>query len=159
MSQFLDLGAVDIDRLAEALQDRESYEYWRTLDPRTGEIGSAMEDMGDEEEDDDEDPERQLLRIYPYPSHVWYRDMVDFAEGLSDERAVRRLLRALDGRGAFRHFKNELYEEYPELVSVWQAFRTTRAHRRAVEWLLDEGLIDEAVSERFADEHRDPPLP
>ena len=97
--------------------------------------------------------------IEPYPSRVWYQDMVDFAEGLSDERAARRLLRALDGRGAFRHFKNELYEEYPELVSVWQAFRRTRAHRRAVEWLLDEDVIDEAVAHRFADEHPDPSVP
>src|ERR1044072_4740941 len=121
MPEHLDLAAVDIDDLAEALQDQESDEYWRTFDPHTGEIGFGMEDLGDEEEDD-EDSERELLRIYPYPSHVWYRDMVDFAEELSDERAARRLLRALDGRGAFRHFRNELYEEYPELVSVWQTF-------------------------------------
>ncbi len=159
MPEHLDLGAVDIDELAQALQDQESYEHWWTFDPQTGEIGFGLEDMGDDEEEDDEDSDRELLRIYPYPTHVWYRDMVDFAEGLSDERAARRLFRALDGRGAFRHFKNELYEEYPELVSVWQAFRTTRAHRRAVEWLLDEGLINEAVAERFADEHPDPPIP
>jgi hypothetical protein len=107
----------------------------------------------------DEELEPGLIVSQPYPSGVWYRDMVDFADGLSDERAARRLLRALDGRAAFRRFRNELYEEYPELVSVWQAFRTARAHQRAVEWLLDEDLVDEAVAERFAAEHRDPPLP
>jgi hypothetical protein len=158
MPEHVDLAAVDIDELAQALQDQESYEHWWTFNPRTGEVGFGSRDLDDDEEDE-EDSEREVLRIDPYPSWVWYGDMVDFAEGLSDERAARRLLRALDGRGAFRHFKNELYEEYPELVSVWHAFRTARAHRRAVEWLLDEDLIDEADADRFADEHPDPPIP
>jgi hypothetical protein len=68
--------------------------------------------------------------------------MADFAERISDEHASRRLARAIRGRGAFRHFKDELYEEYLDLVSVWHTFRDVRARRRAVEWQLDEGLID-----------------
>jgi len=65
--------------------------------------------------------------------------MVEFIEGISDDTAGRRLGRAISGRGAFRRFKDELYEEYPGLVSAWQAFRDGRARRRAVEWLLDPG--------------------
>ena len=157
MSERIDLATVDIDELASALQDQEDYEHWWTFDPRTGEFDYRSRYEDDYDPDEELDPE--ILVIHPYPSHVWYRDMVDFAEELTDERTSRRLLRALDGRGAFRHFKNELYEEYPELVSVWQAFRTTRAHRRAVEWLLDEGLVDESAARQFADEHPDPPVP
>ena len=157
MPERIDLAAVDIDELATALQDQEDYEHWWTFDPRTGEFDYRSRYEDDYDPDEERDPE--ILVIRPYPSHVWYQDMVDFAEEVSDERASRRLLRALDGRGAFRHFKNELYEEYPELVSVWQAFRTTRAHRRAVEWLVDEGLVDESAARQFADEHSDPPVP
>ena len=54
---------------------------------------------------------------------------------------------------------DELYEEYPELVSVWQAFHDARARRRAVEWLRDEELIDDATAERLAAAHLDPPVP
>jgi hypothetical protein len=36
---------------------------------------------------------------------------------------------------------------------------TGSAHWRAVVWLLDEGLTDEAVAERFAGEHPDPLIP
>jgi hypothetical protein len=48
-----------------------------------------------------------LVSIEPLPSYVWYRDMADFAEGITDERAGRRLARAIDGKGAFRRFRNE----------------------------------------------------
>ena len=50
------------------------------------------------------------------PSSVWYQDMADFAEGISDERVGRRLGRVIDGRGAFRRFKAELNDEYPDLL-------------------------------------------
>ena len=155
----VELDTTKLDDLAEALQDQQYGETTWTFDPRTGEVVPSMDELDDEDEHEDEEPDPQLVVIEPYPSSVWYRDMVDFAEELSDERAARRLLRALDGRGAFRHFKNELYDEYPELVGVWQAFRDARARRRAVEWLHDEDLIDDATAERLANAHLDPPVP
>jgi hypothetical protein len=85
--------------------------------------------------------------------------MVDFIEAISDDTAGRRLGRALSGRGAFRRFKDELYEEYPGLVPAWQAFRDARAKRRAVEWLLDQGLIDDDAGARYLREHHDVALP
>jgi hypothetical protein len=49
--------------------------------------------------------------------------MADFADRVSDERAGRRLARAIQGKGAFRRFKAELAEEYPHLLPGWYAFR------------------------------------
>ena len=57
--------------------------------------------------------------------------MADFADGITDERAGRRLARAIQGKGAFRRFKDELHEEYPDLLPAWYEFRDTRARRRA----------------------------
>jgi hypothetical protein len=34
-----------------------------------------------------------------------------------------------------------------------------RARRRAVEWLVDNSLVDGETGERFVAEHRDPDLP
>ncbi|MFG3701693.1 UPF0158 family protein [Micromonospora sp. NPDC047620] len=99
------------------------------------------------------------VSIDPLPSYVWYQDMADFAERISDAAAGRRLARAIQGRGAFRRFKNELYEEYPHLLPAWHAFRDVRARRRAVEWLVDNSLVDEEAGARFVAEHRDPDLP
>lgn len=76
-----------------------------------------------------------------------------FAEQISDERTQRRLTRAIQGKGAFRRFKNELHEEYPQLLPAWYAFRDARAQRRAVEWLADNSLVDDAAAMRFLNEH------
>jgi hypothetical protein len=151
----VDLDTAKLDALADALQDQQHDDVTWMFDPRTGEVVPWMPDLNNE----DEEPDPQLVVIEAYPSSVWYRDMVDFAEEVSDERAARRLLRALDGRGAFRRFKNELYDEYPELVSVWQAFHDVRARRRAVRWLLDEDLIDDVTADRLVSAHLDPPVP
>ena len=53
-----------------------------------------------------------------------------------------RLARTLHGQGAFRRFKNQVYN-HPDLISPWQALRDARARRRAVECLLDQELINQ----------------
>jgi Uncharacterised protein family (UPF0158) len=85
--------------------------------------------------------------------------MAAFAQGITDERAGRRLARAIQGTGAFRRFKDELHEEYPGLLPAWYAFRDTRARRRAVQWLADNSLIDGGSADRFMSGHPDPALP
>jgi hypothetical protein len=37
----------------------------------------------------------------------------------------------IQGKGAFRRFRSELHEEYPELLPAWYGWRETRAARRA----------------------------
>lgn len=100
-----------------------------------------------------------LVAIHSLPSYVWYEDMADFTELVSDDQAARRLARAINGRGAFRRFKDELHEEYPHLLPAWYAFRDARAARRAVDWLLDASLISHDAADRFRAEHSDPPVP
>lgn len=100
-----------------------------------------------------------LIVFDPLPSCVWYQDMVDFADGVSDRAAGLRLSSALQGRGAFRRFKNQLYQRHPELISAWHAFRDSGARVRAVEWLVDEGLVEEAAAHRFKDDQAETTLP
>jgi Uncharacterised protein family (UPF0158) len=85
--------------------------------------------------------------------------MAAFADQISDERAGRRLTRAIQGKGAFRRFKAELHEKYPHLLAAWYAFRDARANRRAVEWLADNSLVDDDAATRFLDEHPEPDVP
>ena len=156
---MLDLGKLDVDEIATALSDQTDYEHRWLIDPRTGEIAFWTSDTGIDGENPVELDELDLVPIDPLPSAVWYADMADFAERISDDAAGRRLARAIRGKGAFRRFKDELFEEYPELVPVWQVFRDARAQRRAVEWLLDQGLIEDAVARKFLVDHPDPGLP
>ena len=105
---------------------------------------------------DDLDP--NLIAIDPIPSYVWYQDMVDFADQISDRATGKRLSRALEGRGSFGRFKHQIYQ-HPELIAPWQTMRDTRARLRAVGWLLDQQLIDPEAAEQYFESHRDPQLP
>jgi Uncharacterised protein family (UPF0158) len=156
---MLDLDAVDVEEIATALADQTDYEHRWLIDPRTGEVAFWTSDTGIDGENPVELDELDLVRIDPLPSHVWYRDMVDFADGISDQATGERLRRCLEGKGAFGHFKNELYQGHPELISCWHALRDARAQIRAVQWLADEGLIEQGVAQEFVQGHPEPPLP
>jgi Uncharacterised protein family (UPF0158) len=156
---MFDLAGIDVAEIAAALDDQTDYEHRWLLDPKTGQVAFWTSDTGIDGENPVEIEDLDLIPIDPIPSYVWYQDMVDFAEGISDGTAARRLARALQGRGPFRRFKNQLYEHHPELISAWHALRDVRARRRAAEWLLDHGLIDDDATENFAADHPDPDLP
>ena len=157
----LDLTVLDLDEIATALADQTDYEHHWLINSETGEIVFWTRDLGIDGQHpvDLDDLEPHLVVISPLPSYVWYQDMADFAEQISDERAGRRLARAVQGRGAFRRFKDELNEEYPELLPAWYAFRDVRAKRRAVEWLLDNSLIDQNTADGYLADHPDLQLP
>lgn len=149
---MLDLDKVDLGELAEALEDY-SYEHSWWLDPGTGEVVLRSDTS---EAQGEADPEtRDLRAIDPLPSREGYEDMEDFIGHVRDPRARELLARAIQGRGAFRRFKDTLFD-FPELREAWFGFHDRRVERRAVEWLRDEGLIDDAIAERAIAERADP---
>ena len=146
---MFDLADLALDLVADALQDN-SYEHTWFIDPMTGAIVFLPEDGVETDLD-----ETDLVSIDALPSRVWYRDMADFADEISDDRAGRRLARAIQGRGAFRRFKNQLHDEDPSLLTLWYEFSNRRALRRAVAWLADRSLVDRDAAEGFLAEHRE----
>ncbi len=144
---MLELSGIDVEQIATALADQTDYEHRWLLDPRTGEVVFWTSDTGIDGQNPVELDELDLIPIDPIPTPVWYQDMADFADGVSDAAARRRLAGALQGRGPFRRFKSELHEHLPELISPWHALRDVRAQRRAVDWFLDQGLIDQNAAE------------
>ena len=155
----LELSGVDVEEIATALADQTDYEHRWLIDPRTGQVALWTSDTGIDGENPVEIDELDLMVIDPLPAHVWFQDMADFADGISDGATGRRLAESLQGRGAFRRFKNHVYEHHPDLISAWHALRDVRAQRRAVEWLRDQGLIDDSAAQQFATDHPDPALP
>lgn len=155
----LDLDKLDVDEIATALSDQNDFEHAWLIDPRTGDLSFWTSDTGIDGSNPVDLDDLDLVPIEPLPSAVWYTDMADFAEGITDDAAGRRLGRAIRGKGAFRRFKDELFEEYPALVPVWQAFSDVRAKRRAVEWLLEQDLVRDSAAEQFLIAHPDPALP
>jgi hypothetical protein len=156
---MLDLSKLDLAEIATALADQTDYEHRWLINPRTGEIVFWTADGGIDGRTPVDLDDLDLIPIGPLPSYVWFQDMADFAERISDESAGRRLARAIQGKGAFRRFKNELHEDYPDLLPAWHAFRDVRAARRTVDWLVDNSLVDDDTGERFVIDHPDPELP
>ena len=156
---MLDLDNIDVEDIATAMADQTDYDHRWLFDPRAGEVVLWTSDTGIDGENPVELDELDLILIEPLPSYIWYRDMVDFADGISDRAGGGRLSESLQGKGAFRGFKNELYGHHPELISVWQALADTRARVRAVHWLADEGLVDEEAAHRFTSDNPEPALP
>jgi hypothetical protein len=127
---------VDIGARGEALEDHSDFLHW-FVDPGTGEVLLWTADSDEPNPDD-----RGAYYVQPIPSDEAYSDLQDFTGRVSDRRAADLLARAIEGRGAFRRFKDTLFE-FPQLREAWFAFHDTRMRRRAVEWLADAGLIDE----------------
>jgi hypothetical protein len=151
----LDLKKVDLDDLAQALEDH-SYDHSWWLVPETGEVVLWSDYF---EEQGEPDPETRGLRaIDPIPSHEGYEEMQDFIQGVRSPHARDLLERAIAGRGAFRRFKDALLD-FPELREAWFRFHDARVERRAIWWLVDEGLVDQAAAERAIAERPDPELP
>jgi hypothetical protein len=150
----LDLNELDLGDLAEALEDH-SYEHSWWLDTETGEVvlwNDYFEEQGE--------PRPDTLgwrAIDPIPSHEGYQDMEDFIQRVRNPQARDLLERAIAGRGAFRRFKDTLLD-FPEVRQAWFRFHDTRVERRAISWLADEKVIDQAAAERAIAERLDPEL-
>jgi hypothetical protein len=71
--------------------------------------------------------------------------MERFTAGIQDPDITDRLERALDGRGAFRRFRNQL-TQWPELQTRWYAYSADRQRGRARAWLAAEGYAPTAVA-------------
>ena len=138
---------INLDELCEAMEN-SSYENEYYLDLKTGEILFLSEYMGDEETEKlrerlDDDPDR----YEPIPkaeSHVGYEDMRDFIATVENEHLAELLEVAINGKGAFRRFKDVLLS-YPEEREQWFQFKDDRIQQRALEWLdyNDVTLLEE----------------
>ena len=144
----LDIDDVDLESLVLARNDAHPDGDW-WFDPGSGEslyLGV----------DDDQDVPRLragghvLIPREPQPRE----DIDDFLS--SDELAaagedvVVRLLEAYRGRGGLRRFRDVVPRT--AAAEAWGRFMLAREGVRAIDWLVDRGLVDEASARRRRDE-------
>ena len=72
-------------------------------------------------------------------SREGYRDMERFISTVESERLQNRLWRAIEGRGAFRRFKDVL-EAYPAERQRWFEFKDRCLEERVTDWLASVGI-------------------
>jgi len=138
---------IDLDELCSAMED-SSYEHEYYLNLETGEILFLSEYTDDEEsgklKDKIEEESDRYERIPKAESHEGYEEMQDFIATVKDERLAALLEVAINGKGAFRRFKDVLLN-YPEERERWFQFKGAKVQERALEWLddIDVSLIEE----------------
>ena len=138
---------IDLDELYDAMEN-SSYEVEYYLDLETGEILFVSEDMDDVETVKMKNQiEEELGRYELIPkaeSYEGYRDMQAFITTVEDDHLSELLEVAINGKGAFRRFKDVLLN-YPEERERWFKFKDDRMEERALEWLddIDVTLVEE----------------
>lgn len=129
------------------------------LDLRTGEVRHCRlsrfaDDVEDfelsEDEADTGEPEGYLMRIEPLESSVEYGWMAEFAASVTESHLRDRLEVALDGRGAFRRFKDVL-AQYPAKRERWFRFRDERVRGAMHKWLEEHGIEPTSPLSKQAD--------
>ena len=136
---------VDWDDLEMALTTNAS-EFTCYLDVRNGEVQMVTaghlgldEDRPAEEEIDAALAAGYLIHVEPLGSSVEYGWMAEFAGTVGDARLRDLLEVALNGRGAFRRFKDVLHD-HPAERERWFAFRDGQVRAAAQEWLAENGI-------------------
>jgi hypothetical protein len=155
---------VDIDEIAFTMETSDEFESITLFDTETGEIVSipnelmsAVESNDEEEMQDLPDWEKDLIEIAENicndeggryvdiprkPSYEAYNLMVEFASSVTNKNLKEKLDIALDGKGAFRRFKNVI-SDYPDEEKKWFAFKDKKMREDVIEWLHDLGIEPE----------------
>jgi hypothetical protein len=82
---------------------------------------------------------RNFLRIEPASSREQYRWMEKFVGSVTDEPLRERLVISIDGKGAFRRFKDVLVG-YPAERERWFSYRAELLHWHIHNWLEEHGV-------------------
>ena len=129
---------VDLEELAD-VHEGDPAHGGGTLNVVTGSVwpSELLYNMGEDEREELVGQEDDLIGVESIGSRPGYLDMEMFIELLDDERLVNRLYRAIEGRGAFRRFRDVLFEH--DLLPDWLAFANERKQGRARAWLAAEG--------------------
>jgi len=130
---------VDLEELAMLLEG-DDFGGGGRIDRRTGEIWNeaAIEYAEEEGEELDLDDDDRWLWVHCEGSSDGYRDMQAFIATLSDPSQADRLEIAIQGKGAFRRFKDVL-ARWPDELERWFAYSEDRQRGRARAWLTDAG--------------------
>ena len=153
----LELKDIDLDELCLALEDHSGFSSWYIdASGKTHLYSDGMLD-GKDVGRDFEAPDG-YRRVEPIDSRDSYDDLAAFTASVRDPRMRERLERAIEGRGAFRRFKDALVD-LPDLRAAWFKFHDVRLERRAIEWLRDKSLISDEEAERGIGARPEPQLP
>jgi Uncharacterised protein family (UPF0158) len=85
------------------------------------------------------DDSGRFIRIPERQSHIAYQSMHDFIGTVGDPLLKEELTSALNGKGAFRKFKDILVE-FPRERKLWHGYNAKAMKKDSIEWLKSLGI-------------------
>jgi hypothetical protein len=135
---------VDVPELVQIMSSGGDFRSEGRLNLDTGEI-NEFQPFGDrfgayDEEEEDEDPADSWTNVawIESGSRDGWNDMSDFAQLQHDRNIADRLARAIEGRGAFRRFRDAV--DQLDLTEAWYEFSGDRQLGRARQFLAEYGV-------------------
>jgi hypothetical protein len=132
---------IDLDMLETAMEDSD-LANWYFLNLVTGEVIFFSDYLGQSDEDErlleEIDGSNDYVAVERIPSHEAYQWMVDFVDELvapADANAAEKLSIALNGKGAFRRFKDTLHHADEYWLQAWYQWRDKRVKAAVEEWV------------------------
>ncbi|SRR5258706_10188786 len=133
--------SIDLDRLETAMEDSDLVNRY-FLNLVSGEVVFFSDYLGLSQEDErlleEIDGSSDYVAIERIPSQVAYQWMVDFVDEMvapADEHAAEPLSIALNGKGAFRLFKDALHLLNEQWLQAWYQWRDKRLEAAVDVWL------------------------
>jgi hypothetical protein len=132
---------INMDMLETAMEDSDlANKYFLNL--VTGEVVFFSNYLGLSDEDEhlleEIDGSDDYVSVERIPTHEVYQWMVDFVDelvALADEHAAEKLSLALNGKGAFRRFKDTLYHVDYQWLQAWYQWKDKRLKAAVDEWV------------------------
>lgn len=132
MRYYLDLETGDVvmvtDEIAGYLEDPPDWELSDWMKQAIEEARQVEAGYG-----------TRYVQIPQADTHEDYRDMERFISTVRDSDLRDRLWQAIEGRGAFRYFKDVL-AEHPSEREHWFAFKDRCIYERVSDWLESEDI-------------------
>lgn len=128
---------VDVEDITMAMENG-SWEHYYFLDTETGKVELITEDMANHEELLEKMESDRYVAINNIPSYTKYEWMEDFVKTKiekEDKNLAEKFWIALDGKGAFRRFKNVLHIAGDKWVKAWYKWKEDRLLHELDEWL------------------------
>src|SRR5437870_1287849 len=133
--------SVDLDMLETAMEDSDlAHRYFLNL--VTGEVVFFSDYLGLSDEDErlleEIDGSNDYVAIERIPSHEAYQWMVDFVDEMvapADEDAAEKLSMVLNGKGAFRRFKDTLHLVEDQWLQAWFQWKNEQLEAALDEWV------------------------
>jgi hypothetical protein len=119
------------DRMLSGLEDGEAEDTDDFADWQKEEYETAREIVADDRS-----------RFIPPPDKFEfheYRVMEEFVRSVEDEEAANQLWRAIDGRGAFRYFKDTLHRL--GIQQLWYDYLEEAQREFVIEWAEENNVV------------------